>query len=112
MHEHGIAGDIVHVLMDKCRQNNAPGIRHATLQVSELSGMTQDALQMALDRACQEHDFPLFEVRMVKEGILGHCSVCGTIVQVDDQLNCCTCGHGPVQLMADEAILLLDYEFC
>ncbi len=111
MHEHGIAGDIVHVVMHKCRKAAATRVERITIQVSELSGMTEAALQMALDHACEEHGIEPFEVQMVKNGLLGHCRVCETLVEADDAFNCRVCGNGPVRVMADEGMLLLDCQF-
>jgi Zn finger protein HypA/HybF involved in hydrogenase expression len=111
MHEHGIAGDMVHRLMGKGLPPGACRIASVTVRVSELSGVTQEALQLACDRACEEHGIEPFAVAVVKEGLLGLCPSCDRVTPADDSLHCTECGGGPVSLRADEVMLLLDCRY-
>lgn len=111
MHEHGIAGDIVHAVIARRDAVKAGVVASVTLRVSELSGMTSEALQGALDQSCAEHGSAPFAVELVKDGLLGHCARCGEVVEADDALKCRRCGGGPVSLCGDETVLLVDCQF-
>ncbi len=84
-------------------------MRKVTIRVSELSGLSDEALQMMLNHAAEEMGMEPVQVEVVRDGLLGHCPNCG-IVPISDELVCSVCGEQPVRPAGDEALLLVHCE--
>lgn len=110
MHEHSMADHVLEVVDRRRREASASRVISITLQVSELSAITAESLQMMLDHAAEEQGVPSFSVILVCDGLLGYCPTCG-IVPVSDDLACGKCGKGGLRPAADDALLLLECEF-
>lgn len=80
------------------------------LRVSELSGLTQAALQAAFDHAHESHQGPRVEVDLRSDSLLGRCEHCGEVVAITGELACTRCGASEVALAAGETLLIEEME--
>ncbi len=110
MHEHSLADAIVDAAEHRRLSAGASRTTRVTIRVSELSGITQESLQMMLDHAAEEAGAQPFPVQITHDGLLGHCPSCG-IVPISDDLVCGLCGAEGVRPAGDEALLLVSCEF-
>lgn len=111
MHEHGLCEPVLDRVR-QCLPADWPGGRLVVrLRVSELSGLSQPALQAAFDHAHECHGGPQIEVELSGEGLLGHCPRCGQVVEVTPDLACASCGATEVPLAAGEALLIEEITF-
>lgn len=106
MHEHGLCEPV----LDRVRQclpaDWSGGRLVVRLRVSELSGLSEPALQAAFDHAHECHAGPQIEVELRAEGLLGRCPRCGQVVEVTPELACAVCGTTGLPLAAGEALLI------
>lgn len=110
MHEHSLADAILDAVETRRLSAGASKTTRVTIRVSELSGLTQESLQMMLDHAAEEAGAPPFAVQILCDGLLGYCPACG-IVPISEDLVCGFCGAESVRPAGDEALLLVGCEF-
>jgi Zn finger protein HypA/HybF involved in hydrogenase expression len=106
MHEHSLCDPILQVVREQLPAERPDGRVLVRLRVSELSGLTQPALQAAFDHAYECHEGPQVELHLLDEGLLGHCRRCGQVVEVTADLTCARCGANGVTLAAGETLLV------
>ncbi len=106
MHEHGLCEPVLAKVCQCLPADWRGGRLVVSLRVSELSGLSESALQAAFDHAYQCHAGPQIEVRLCAEGLLGHCPRCGQVVEVSPDLTCATCGETRVSLAGGETLLI------
>ncbi len=106
MHEHGLADRLLAALRACQAQAGAAAISTATVEVSELAGVNAGALQMALDHVCEHQGIAPIQLTVEVPGLLGHCSDCGRVVRVGDDLACMDCGNTKVRLCGDETVVI------
>ena len=102
--------DFTKAVEKKRREAGGAAVKSVTLRVSELSGISQEALQMMIDHAAEEMGAETFPVELVADGLLGHCPNCG-IVPITEELVCTSCGAQNARPAGDEAMLLVSCEF-
>ncbi|MBC7286558.1 MAG: hydrogenase maturation nickel metallochaperone HypA [Armatimonadetes bacterium] len=110
MHEHSVADAILEKAEKLRSEAGARSVREIVVQVSELSGLREDVLQMMIAHAAEEMGIVPPKVRMVVDGLLGHCPECG-IAPISDELVCARCGREGVPPAVDEAMLLVECHF-
>lgn len=106
MHEHGLAD---HILARVLAHPNRPaGARPVavTLVASELSGLTVESLQEALDHVCEHEGLPAIRVDLEYAPFLGECSECGVVAETDETLACADCGAAGVRLCTGDAVII------
>jgi Zn finger protein HypA/HybF involved in hydrogenase expression len=110
MHEHSMADEVVRCV-DRLREEAGAGtVKRVMIRVSELSGLTESALQMMIDHAAEEMDVEPFRVDIISDGLLGYCPRCG-ISPITEELICAACGAEGVRPAGDEAFLVVACEF-
>jgi len=110
MHEHSMADAILDTIEQLRLRAGAQKVRKAVFQVSELSSLSSESLQMMIDHAAEEMGMETFAVEVISEGLLGHCPSCGVVVLAED-LSCSRCGMPGIMPAADEAVLVISCEF-
>jgi len=106
MHEHGLADHIVaRALQHPDRPQDASPVA-VTIMVSELAGLTQEALQLALDHVCEHHHIPRIRLHLQAVGLLGECRQCGEVSPVDEELVCPVCLAQDARLCAGEIAII------
>jgi Zn finger protein HypA/HybF involved in hydrogenase expression len=110
MHEHSVADAIVKAVEARRQAAGARLVRRAVLQISELSALSPQSLQMMIDHAAEELGVPSFAVEVLRDGLLGHCPNCG-LAPISDELVCRRCGQQDLTPAGDEGILLVSCEF-
>jgi Zn finger protein HypA/HybF involved in hydrogenase expression len=105
MHEQGLCDPVLKVVRDRLPAECREGRVLVRLRVSELSGLTEPALQAAFDHAHECHQGPQIELHLLDEGLLGQCRRCG-VVEVTPELACARCGESGVKLAAGETLLI------
>ena len=106
MHEHGIADQILKSLLQHRDRTGASRVVAATVRVSEIAGLSQPALQAALDHCCEHHQLDPIALTLQSSGLLAHCNSCDQVVAVNDEIQCVTCGSSEVRLCAGEAVVI------
>ena len=106
MHEHGLCDPVLKVVRDRLPAEWPGGRVLVRLRVSELSGLTEPALQAAFDHAHECHQGPQIELHLHDDGLLGTCPRCGEAVAVTPELACARCGQTGVTLAAGETLLI------
>lgn len=112
MHEHGVGDLILHDLEHYFPTVPAGGCLRVRARVSEISGLTSEALQAALDHAHEQHEAPPIRLEVLTEGLLGRCRDCGTVTPVSEDLVCGACGSGEVTLCGGETVLIEEVSVC
>ncbi|HEY3398203.1 MAG TPA: hydrogenase/urease maturation nickel metallochaperone HypA [Armatimonadota bacterium] len=111
MHEHGLGEGVLSALADYLTKV-PPGRRlRVHLRASEMSGLSQGALQAALDHAAVDHGTPPVEVWLHADGLLGACAPCGQTVEVTSDLCCAVCGSDQITLAGGETLLVEEVLF-
>ena len=110
MHEHGLADDILDVLLEFRARAGATKVASATVQVSEIAGITQDALQAALDHCCEHHQLDPIALTVEVPGLIAQCHDCEHLVVLDEQVHCTECGGDRIKLCADDAVIVKSCE--
>ena len=106
MHEHGLADHILQVVL---QHPNRPGDSHpaaVTVLVAELGGLSQAALQTALDHVCEHEGLPHLELELRTAELLGECDACGRTSEVTVDLTCPVCHAGGVRLCGGETVIV------
>jgi Zn finger protein HypA/HybF involved in hydrogenase expression len=111
MHEHGLADHIVDRILDHPDRPPHTSPTAVTVVASELAGLSEDALQAALDHACQHQGLDPIQLILEVTGLLGECRACGAVAQVDEHLICSACGAEDMRLCAGEIILIKSCQF-
>jgi Zn finger protein HypA/HybF involved in hydrogenase expression len=106
MHEQGLCDPVLKVVRDRLPAEWQNGHVLVRLRVSELSGLTEPALQTAFDHAHACHEGPEITLHLLDEGLLGNCRRCGRVVEVTAELTCASCGDTGVTLAAGETLLI------
>ncbi len=106
MHEHGLCDPVLKVIHDRLPADLAGKCVKVRLRVSEISGLTEPALQAAFDHAHASHEGPQVQLDLRSDGLLGNCSQCGEVVEVTPDLACAQCGDTGVTLAAGETLLI------
>jgi len=106
MHEHGLADQLLDALQQHRTRAGGGRITAATVEVCELGGATQEALQAALDHVCEHHSLAPIELTVEVAGLLGHCAQCGRVVHVTDDVTCGVCGQKDLRLCGSETVIL------
>lgn len=111
MHEHGLADHILEAVLH--HPDRPPGRSPLSLTVvtSELSGLTQDALQHALDHVCEHEGLAPPALTLETVPLLGECAACGATAETDATLQCSRCGAAGVRLCAGELVLIRACEY-
>ena len=112
VHEHGLGDLLLTGLHDRLAAL-APGSGlRVRVRVSEISGLTPDALQQALDHACEHHGVPPIALDLLSEGLLGRCPTCECAVRLNDDLACSGCGDTRATICAGETLLIEEVTVC
>lgn len=112
MHEHGVGDLILHDLEGHFPAVPPGGYLHVRARVSEISGLTPQALQMAMDHAHEQHEAPPIRLELLTEGLLGRCQDCGAVTVVSEDLACSACGSARVNLCGGETVLIEEVSIC
>ena len=104
MHEHGLADEVLKALLS--HRTGAKSVVAATVQISELSGLSAPALQMSLDRVCEHHGLARVDLTVEVPGVIAQCPRCGQTTVLADDLCCAECGSNQVRLCGDETMLV------
>mgnify|MGYP005834604201 CR=1 FL=1 len=111
MHEHGVADQVLDAILQQPDRPAGARPVAVTVLVSELGGLTQDALQSALDHVCEHHGLPAIRLVLETAELLGECRECGRVQAVSEDLQCPACGSGEVRLCAGETMLIQAVEY-
>jgi Zn finger protein HypA/HybF involved in hydrogenase expression len=111
MHEHGIADQVLDAVLQQ--PDRPPDARPVavTVLVSELAGLTPEALQSALDHVCEHHGLPSIRLELRTAELVGECRECGRVQAVSEDLKCPACGSQDVRLCAGETVLIQAVEY-
>ena len=110
MHEHGLADYVLDALLLHRDRVGAQRVLSATLQVSELGGVSRAAFQAALDHCCEHHQLEPIQLTLETPGIIAHCSHCDRLVPLTPEVRCADCGSADIRLCGDEAIIIKNCE--
>jgi Zn finger protein HypA/HybF involved in hydrogenase expression len=112
LHEHGLGDLILHDLEPRFSSVPAGGCLQVRVRASEISGLSQEVLQQALDHSQEHHGTPPVRLELVSDALLGRCAACGTVTRVNDDLSCGVCKSSAVTLCAGETILIEEVTVC
>jgi Zn finger protein HypA/HybF involved in hydrogenase expression len=110
MHEHSLADAIIEKAESLRRESGASHIARLSVRVSELSSLSEEALQMMMDHAAEEEGVAPFTVDLVSDGLLGYCGQCG-LAPISEELVCSACGATGCRPALDEGMLLVSCTF-
>lgn len=111
MHEHGLADQVLDAILQQPDRPADARPTAVTVVVSELAGLTQEALQSALDHVCEHHALPPVHLTLETVELLGECQQCGQVQVVSEDLQCPACGSDEVRLCAGETMLIRAVEY-
>jgi Zn finger protein HypA/HybF involved in hydrogenase expression len=111
MHEHGVGDLILRDLKDRFSAVPPGGYLYARVRVSEISGLTAEALQTAMDHAQEQHETPPIQLEILAEWLLGRCLACGEVTTVGKELVCRLCQSDTVSLCGGETVLIEEVKF-
>lgn len=111
MHEHGIADEILKVLLEEARKRDASGIAGVMIEVGEFSGVTEDALVQGLEHCCEHEDMAPFPVNVVVVGPQGKCQDCGHEAPIEDMTQCPECGGEDIEVQPSTGVRIKSVEF-
>ena len=106
MHEHGLADHIVDRILEHPDRPPHTSPIAVTVMVSELAGLSEDALQASLDHVCEHQGLAPIRLTLENAGLLGECRGCGAVGPVDEELTCATCGGSDIKLCAGEIVIV------
>ena len=106
MHEHGLADEVLKALLSHRDRTGVKSVVAATVQVSELAGLSAPALQMALDHVCEHYGLACVDLTVEVPGVIAQCARCGETAAMADDLCCTECGSNQVRLCGDETMLV------
>lgn len=113
MHEHGLADAIIE---DALRHPQRPAgslPRRITVIVSELSGLTREALQASLDHVCEHFHMKPVELELETAPLLVECAACQKISALEEEAvwACPACGAHDLRLCGDETVIVKACEY-
>lgn len=106
MHEHGVADRLLETLLHRPDRPGELRPVAVTVLVPELGGLTQEALQGALDHVCAHEALPRIVVEVRTTELLGSCAACGRTLAVSEELRCPACEAAGVRLCGGETIVV------
>ncbi len=106
MHEHGLADQVLAALLEQRTRSGAGKVIAATVQVSELSGLKPEALQMSLDHVCEHHGLNSITLTVETPGVIATCSRCQKLTVLDGDMRCPACGSSRFRLCGDETVVI------
>jgi Zn finger protein HypA/HybF involved in hydrogenase expression len=112
VHEHGLGDLLLTGLHDHLAALPPGRGLRVRVRVSEIAGLTQDALQQALDHVCEHHGAPPIALELISDGLLGRCPTCASAVPLNDDLACSVCGDTHATICAGETLLIEEVTVC
>lgn len=106
MHEHGLADRILETVLRHPDRPPSASPATITIQVSELGGLTEQALQANIDHVCEHHGLPPVGLRVEVVPFLADCRTCGTTVALDEKLVCPACGRDDIRMCGGETAII------
>ena len=110
MHETGLAEAIIDALR-KVQAERGEAISVARLQVSELGGISPEHLSEHFYEAAEGTEFAEIRLDVEVRGILAQCSSCGSMVEMDEDIDACPeCEGQDLAIQAQDAVKLVSVE--
>lgn len=105
MHELSIAQNILGIVNDTARQNNASVIKSIELEIGKFSGVEIDALNFALETLMQNTDLVSTEVIINDIVGEGQCKDCGSSFEMASMyVGCSNCKSNSVTIIAGQEL--------
>lgn len=93
MHEFSIAVNIVDIALEYAEKSNAVRVNEIELEIGELSGVVNDAMEFAMDAAIKGTLLENARVNIIKIPGLAICKSCGNEFKIENFFDACTkCG--------------------
>jgi len=111
MHEHGIADHILHTVLNHPHRPPQAIPQTLTVLVSELGGVSEEALQASLDHVCEHEGLPPVALRVETVPLLGCCNACHATSPLEEDMTCPACGAREVRLCGGETVVIRACEY-
>ncbi|GAB4291754.1 MAG: hydrogenase maturation nickel metallochaperone HypA [Marinilabiliales bacterium] len=94
MHELSIALNIIEIVQEEAKKNNANTISEITLEIGTLSGVVEEALEFALEEAVKNTILENSSIKLIKKQAKAKCEKCGNVFETNDYYSVCpNCSH-------------------
>jgi len=94
MHELSIAMNILDIIREEMKKNNAGKLVAVELEIGALSGVVKDALEFAFEEALKQGNFQDARIIYHEQPGMARCSSCGAEFVTEDYITPCPeCFH-------------------